>query len=277
MPAESNAKKKPTASSRGLLNVSEGSYIESTSRPLYALLFLLPWIVIYELGTLWVNTEQVGQILTRKCVIAFIWLTKLAQWMQLQPRLVWLFPGFVVVVILLCWHIATGRSWRVRFKWLGGMAVESVLFAVPLMFINAAIGSSTRAGAFAAVFDNPTVQAYLDYIVTGIGAGIYEELVFRLILVGLLLVILEDLIKLKTHLAVIIAVTISAVLFAAHHYFGFVNGHLAIFQHEPFTMSGFLFRTAAGVYFAILFHYRGFGITAGAHAAYDIILKTLWS
>jgi len=276
MPTASNSKKKPPESARGLLNVSEGSYLESTSRPLYALLFLLPWIVIYELGTLWVNTEQVGQILTRKCVIAFIWLTKLAQWMQLQPRLVWLFPGFVVVVILLCWHIASGRSWRVRFPWLAGMTVESIIFAIPLMLINAAIGSSTRDIAFSSTFENSAVQSYLDNIVTGIGAGIYEELVFRLILVGLLLVILEDVIKVKNHLAVIIAVTISAVLFSAHHYFGLVNGHFVVFRLEPFTMSGFLFRTAAGVYFAILFHYRGFGITAGSHAAYDIILKTLW-
>ncbi|MCP4707703.1 MAG: hypothetical protein GY869_03680, partial [Planctomycetes bacterium] len=179
-------KKKPSASSRGLLNVSEGSYLESTSRPLYALLFLLPWIVIYELGTLWVNTEQVGQILTRKYVIAFIWLTKLAQWMQLQPRLVWLFPGFVVVVILLCWHIASGRPWRVRLKWIAGMAVESVIFAVPLMLINTAIGSSTRAIDFSSTFENPALQSLLDNIVTGIGAGIYEELVFRLILIGLI-------------------------------------------------------------------------------------------
>ena len=40
---------------------------------------------------------------------------------------------------------------------------------------------------------------------------------------------------------------------------------------EPFTLPGFLFRMAAGVYFAVIFRYRGYGITAGAHAAYNMI------
>jgi hypothetical protein len=33
----------------------------------------------------------------------------------------------------------------------------------------------------------------------------------------------------------------------------------------------FGFRAVAGVYFAVLFAIRGFGITAGTHAFYDII------
>ena len=39
----------------------------------------------------------------------------------------------------------------------------------------------------------------------------------------------------------------------------------------PFTVREFVFRTLAGVYFACLFAMRGFGITAGTHAFYDII------
>jgi len=269
-------KTKPLAPPGRLLNFAPGSYLESTSRPLYALLFLLPWIVVYELGTLWVNTEQYGQILTRKCVVSFLWLTRLAQWIGIHPRLVWLFPGFVVVVILLCWHLAGGQPWRARLKWLGWMALESVLLAVPLLILSAAIGGSSRAAAFAQFPLPGPIQSYFAHLVTSIGAGIYEELIFRLILIGLMLMILEDLFKVKASLATLIAVLISSLLFALHHYFGIVDGRLTAFSTVLFTWTSFIFRTAAGVYFAFLFRYRGYGITAGAHAAYNIILRTLW-
>jgi hypothetical protein len=35
---------------------------------------------------------------------------------------------------------------------------------------------------------------------------------------------------------------------------------------------GFVFRFLAGVFFSVLFVYRGFGIAAGSHAAYDVLL-----
>jgi len=268
---------KKTSLPAGFFNFNPGSYLESTSRPLYALCFLLPWIIIYEFGTLWVNTELVGRTLTRKCVVAFIWLTHFAQWIGMHPRLVWLFPGFVVVVILIFWHLVSGHSWRVRPRWLGGMIVESVLFSLPLMALNAALsGSSLHAQALLNLNINGPDQSYWDHLVTGIGAGIYEELVFRFILMGLLLMMMEDLIKIKKNYATLIAVSISSLLFALHHYVGFENGRLITFIAEPFTLVGFVFRTAAGVYFAVIFRYRGYGVTARAHAAYDIILKTLW-
>ncbi|MFC1782343.1 type II CAAX prenyl endopeptidase Rce1 family protein [Planctomycetota bacterium] len=259
------------------MNFAPGSYLESTSRPLYALLFLLPWIVVYEFGTLWVNTEQYGQTLTRKCVVSFIWLTRLAQWMGLPERLVWLFPGFVVVVILLCWHLVSSQSWRARPKWLAFMAIESVLLAIPLMFLNAALGrSALHSAAAAAVTIAQAGRSWFADVVTSIGAGIYEELIFRFILMGLILMFLEDLCKVKASLAALVAVAISSLLFALHHYIGFEDGRFITFSAVPFTPVGFIFRTAAGVYFAIIFRYRGYGITAGTHAAYNIILKSLW-
>jgi membrane protease YdiL (CAAX protease family) len=57
-------------------------------------------------------------------------------------------------------------------------------------------------------------------------------------------------------------VGISSILFAAYHYLG----------QEAFHWRTFAFRTAAGAYFGAIFVLRGFGVTAGAHAAYDVIL-----
>ncbi|MFB0525340.1 MAG: CPBP family intramembrane glutamic endopeptidase, partial [Phycisphaerae bacterium] len=106
-------------------------------------------------------------------------------------------------------------------------------------------------------------------IVTGIGAGIYEELIFRLILMCLLMMLFQDIIRLDHKNSVILSVLISAALFSAHHHIVFVNGQFA--ATTPFNWPEFGFRTIAGVYFAVLFAVRGFGITAGTHAFYDII------
>jgi len=110
-------------------------------------------------------------------------------------------------------------------------------------------------------------------VVTGVGAGIYEELVFRLILICLLMVLLQDVGGVSHKNAIVLSVLISAALFSAHHHIISVNGHLGL--SSPFNWTEFVFRTLAGVYFAVLFAIRGFGITAGTHAFYDIIATVI--
>jgi len=249
------------------LNFARGSYLESTSRPLYALLFLLPLVIVYEIGALTVNTDQIAH--TQSRVATFTWLLAVAQWIGMNRTLIWAFPGLVVALILFCWHMVSHDPWHVRVKWIGGMAVESVLMTLPLFLLGSIMQSSLN---FAAA---SPVSSYLADLTTSIGAGIYEELVFRFILMGLIIMFMEDLVKAKKTTAVFVAVGLSALLFAAHHYVGIENGHFRAISSEQFTAPSFIFRTMAGVYFALLFRYRGFGIIAGTHAAYDMINFTL--
>ena len=44
---------------------------------------------------------------------------------------------------------------------------------------------------------------------------------------------------------------------------------------ETFTWKTCLFRTLAGIYFGGIFICRGFGVTAGCHAIYDIMILSL--
>jgi membrane protease YdiL (CAAX protease family) len=62
-------------------------------------------------------------------------------------------------------------------------------------------------------------------------------------------------------------VLLSSLLFAVAHYVG-------PYGDVP-RWPSFLFRTLAGIFFAVVFLYRGFGIAAGSHAAYDILLGVL--
>ena len=100
-------------------------------------------------------------------------------------------------------------------------------------------------------------------VVLSIGAGIYEELVFRLLLVGLGSFLLRRLFPLPRETALVITVLVSAALFSAYHYLG----------QDQFEVFSFVWRTAAGVYLGTLFAVRGFGIAAGAHACFDIFVS----
>ena len=44
-----------------LFNFARDSYLERTSRPIYAVLFLVPFIIFYEIGTILINTDVLTQ------------------------------------------------------------------------------------------------------------------------------------------------------------------------------------------------------------------------
>jgi hypothetical protein len=283
-----------------LLNFTRDSYLERTSRPIYAIIFLLPFIIFYEIGTVLLNTDLLNRTQVR--VVAFVWLQDALRYLGTGGKLAWIAPPLVVVVILLGLQIASRKPWWFCLSDYTPMVLECVLLAVPLivlsLFFNSpavvpgpaaqvrpsspavcsavvaaepAVASAGRAVPLAMPICGPAAgHSLMADIVTGVGAGIYEELVFRLILICALMVFLQDIIGVDHKNAIILSVLISAALFSAHHHqITFFNGHFGC--GTPFSWTEFTFRTAAGVYFAGLFAIRGFGVTAGTHAFYDII------
>ncbi len=281
-----------------LFNFAKDSYLERTSRPIYAIVFLLPFIIFYEVGTFCINTDILNQSQIR--VVAFVWLQNLLVSLGFGGKFAWVAPPLAVVVILIALQITSSKQWRF---WIGDilpMTAECVLLAVPLIVLTLFLSSSAGPEGNVSWLDDGVIQAKADSlpgcslvaggsfsllsaetgdagpgqsllanIVTGIGAGIYEELVFRLILICLLMLLFQDVLRLTHIKAIILSVLISAALFSAHHHVIFVDGQIG--QTAAFNWTEFSFRTIAGIYFAILFAIRGFGVTAGTHAFYDII------
>jgi hypothetical protein len=70
-------------------------------------------------------------------------------------------------------------------------------------------------------------------------------------------------------------VVVSAISFSLYHYQLPLFTFSGLTGSEPFEWQSFIFRTLAGIYFGMIFLIRGFGLTAGAHASYDIII-VLW-
>ena len=105
----------------------------------------------------------------------------------------------------------------------------------------------------------PSVPSLIGYL----GAGVYEETLFRLIMVPTLFGALK-LLQIPQVLSSALAVTGSALLFALAHHAGSPG--------ESFTWFAFVFRWMAGVFFAWVFVLRGFGIAVGSHTMYDILV-----
>jgi len=287
-----------------LFNFAQDSYLERTSRPIYALIFLLPFIVFYELGTILINTDVLNQ--TQDRVVAFIWLQSfLDEYLGLGSKFAWVMPPLTVVIVLIALQLVSRKRWYFGLNDVGLMTVECILLAVPLIVLSLLLSgpAESQSNVSQVVYSPTQIQieavpscpsvasdsltlaaaethsgrvrskSLLANLVTGVGAGIYEELIFRLILMCILMMLFQDILRLDHKNSVILSVLVSAALFSAHHHIVFVNGQFA--PAAPFNWPEFGFRTIAGVYFAVLFAIRGFGITVGTHAFYDIIATVI--
>ena len=98
-----------------------------------------------------------------------------------------------------------------------------------------------------------------------IGAGLYEELVFRVLLVGGLYWGLRHVFE-RPGAAYLTAAVVGAAVFSAVHYLGALG--------DVFTLPSFTFRFLFGLAMNALFLARGFGIAAWTHALYDVMVVT---
>jgi len=256
-----------------LVSYLPDSYAERTSRPIYSLVYLLGFMAVFILGTLMIQPTAMSQSLQEPQVrvVAFIWIQDMMRYLGFSTRAALIATPLVVVVILLALQFTSRTSWRVKFEDMFLMLVECIFLSVPLIVLSLLLNRGAAASNAAAVAGQaPEIQRMLWVdIVTGIGAGIYEELIFRLMLICLLMLLFQDVFGVEKKRAVVFSILISALLFSAHHHFFIVKGHL--YRGEPITLGRFAFRAIAGAYFAILYAVRGFGITAGTHALYNVL------
>ena len=96
--------------------------------PLASLLFLVPFIVLYEVGTRCFAFDPAHQ--TERRIIAFNLMHQFFQWCGATGKYM---PPLAVIAILLAVHIARNDPWRVKSGTLLGMAAESAAWALPLL------------------------------------------------------------------------------------------------------------------------------------------------
>ena len=113
-----------------------------------------------------------------------------------------------------------------------------------------------------------TVPDVREQIVLALGAGIYEELVFRLYLIVGLTWLLQDGLHVVRKVSIPLVVCLSAGIFAGCHFWPIGDA--------AFDWRHFVFLALAGTYLALVFLSRGLGIAAGCHVAFNLI-PLMWA
>ena len=235
-------------------------YWHGARTPRYNLVFVLPLLLMYELLAFSLSHDAIAGVRNGADVLLkSLFITMGGRW------------GLVVFGVLLvgggAFRVArdlrlNGRPRGVFFLWMGAESIGyAMLFGgVTSMLTALVLGQWTpllAVGPFDQ-FDLPT------QLMISLGAGLYEELLFRVVLVGGLAMLAQKGLGLTPRTAGILAVAVGALIFSAFHYIGPYG--------DPFELSSFTFRTIAGVLFSGLYLLRGFGITAWTHALYDVFL-----
>lgn len=238
-------------------------YLADTRAPRYSLLFALPLLLAYEglarllTGDAVAGVRNGADVLLKSLFIA------------VGGR-----DGLTVFGLLLLgvagWLVGRDlvKQGRPRLRWFGAMLLESVVYALALGVV---VGTLTRmllhpplvmvAGQGGTEIASWGLETQ---IMISLGAGLYEELLFRVILVGSLAWAGQRLLGWGRGAAGTVAVVLGALVFSAFHYVG-VYG-------DPFAIESFTFRAIAGAVFSGMYLVRGFGVTAWTHALYDVFL-----
>ena len=234
---------------------SREGYFELSRAPWHSLLFVLPIVVLFDLGSVRYLAEQDITVSAFRLIGRF--------YSALGAYGIHL-PALALVAVLLTQHIMSNASWRVRWAVLPAMLIESAIWTAPLLVLALMLGPES-AVSLSQAQPQPVSIHELPWQVrmtVALGAGLYEELLFRMMLIALVHLVATDLLKLNSALGATLALVVSALAFAFYHDV-WTDGSLDLTRVSFFALSGLFF---GGVYLA-----RGFGIVVGLHAMYDVL------
>lgn len=231
-----------------LARLRTADYWAESRRPLMSLVFVAPLLVAYELGILILGPHAIRNGVD-------VWLRRLLEGLDFGQY--FLLPA-LTIGLLLAWQHLSHEPWQLPAckATLAGMSLECLLLAIVLRLLL-----QLQHGLFHPV--TLAVGAGVSGPIGYLGAGVYEELLFRLILLPPVTLGVRRL-GASPGMSVAVAVVLTSLIFATAHYVGPYGDTLDGF--------GFLFRFLAGLFFSVLFVGRGFGIAAGTHAGYDILV-----
>ena len=215
----------------------------------YSAVAALPLLVIYEILIVLSQSRYWG---IRNA--ADVWIRTFLMAFDLQAQHI----TFVLIGISLALiPIAKSRARGIKLKanYFALMFAECLAFSLVLGVVLQSIlrlGGLSSGGPGSGLMQN---------LALSVGAGLFEEIIFRVILLNLLFLLLSPLLKKKV-VAAVFSVLLASFLFSLSHYVGTMA--------DTWQLYSFMFRWAAGLLFTVLYFVRGFAITAYTHALYDI-------
>ena len=273
----------PTSEPRA--SATSPSYFAASKAPRYSVLFALPLLIGYQ--ALALMLEQPGRPELRNGADVLLQTLFIAAAGSRGPLI------FITCVVLLGAGLVARDLRRSRDRLRGSVFIRMVLEAAGLALVfglvigvatsqllgslhslaivapgasHAVAGGQAGAVGHAAAGSGSGLAAmsWPMRLMMSLGAGLYEELFFRVLLVGGIAAGCRIILGFGRGTSGVIAVIIGALVFSAFHYIGPYG--------DVFTVQSFVFRALSGVAFSGLYLVRGFGITAWTHALYDAFL-----
>lgn len=242
------------------------SYWKTSRSPRYSVLFALPLLLLYEaLATLLSAADGSGVRNGADVLMKSVFEGVAGRYGPLLFGLV-IIGGSI-------WIISRDQKrsgGKLRPAVFATMFAESVLLASAFGIVVGTITSlllgyipvmAMQEGIPMAEMNAPT------RLMVSLGAGLYEELLFRVLLVSGLVLLGTRALRWERERAVAVAVIAGAFIFSAFHYIGPYG--------DTLQLESFVFRLIAGLFFSGLYVTRGFGITAWTHALYDVFVLLL--
>ncbi|MBA3458385.1 MAG: CPBP family intramembrane metalloprotease [Deltaproteobacteria bacterium] len=201
---------------------------------------IFPLLLAYEIGVLFAGHVNGADVVTR------------ALYDAVGGRAVYLLVHVLFAVGFLVWVRRDGRWRTLSLDVAAPVILEAAIYALTLgalgsLIVEKLLGLGLTGGS----------------LVSALGAGVHEELVFRLGVMGGLVALLARS-SLDRRVAIAIALVVSTVLFAAAHHIGTYG--------EPFTLHAFAYRCVAGAAFGLVFWFRSLAHAVYAHVLYDIVV-----
>lgn len=236
------------------------NYWSATRAPRYSIVFAVPLLVTYEILAWAMGRSGISEVRNGADVLLKNLFIALGGRYGLTA-----FAAVLLVVGLFLVGKDVRKNGRPIARNFAGMVLESVVYAMLLGIVASALTSILLTGRLMLVQGPPAAQFSTPVqLMVSLGAGLYEELVFRVLLVSGLAALGARVFGMKTVPAGIMAAVLGALIFSAFHYIGPYG--------DPFQLGSFTFRAIAGLLFSGLYLTRGFGITAWSHALYDVFL-----
>lgn len=230
------------------------TYLEGTHNLLYSFLVSLPLFLLYEI--LIIISQPSADAIVR--ISVDVWIKSLFTFLGVNAVSFSLLLLVLIGIFII--YKERERLKTIRLSYFPMLVLEATVYAIVVALISQTLVSWV---VNIAASDPISSLSMTQKIALSLGAGLYEELFFRVILVTLFILLFTKLLE-KKWAGVTAAVVLAALLFSAVHYVGSMG--------DPFTMSSFLYRFLFGLILNGIYVWRGFGVAAWTHAIYDIMV-----
>lgn len=229
-------------------------YLNTTHTLLYSYFISLPLLLLYEL-LIYLSSPDSDQMVR---ISVDIWIKTLFSYFG-RDVLSMTLIAFALLGLFVVYRERKRLS-SLRIDYFAFMVIEASAYA----FLLALIISTTVSNVLHLLQTAPSGGlSVVQQMALSLGAGLYEELFFRVLLVSGLLYLFQKLIK-GPKLPYILAMVVAAAIFSGVHYLGAFG--------DVFTFGSFLFRFLFGLALNAVYIWRGFGMAAWTHAIYDLMV-----